>query len=259
MEECIIIVPTFSQYIDVCKLFFELFKINWNDCPYHIVLSVVGNKVSVDGVETLYAGSCGMLTDAVQLVKDTYPADYYICLLGDNFIYEKINTELIRQFILKLKKDGIQYCGFKSRKEKSISSFYRNVRPNVDSYVFSFSHFIATGDFIDKKISGISDIDFEKKYHEDCLSNKVIDYSDVRIMTSDIFHLVNMCSKGKWFRDSYKFIKMKYPNLELESRTQLSRTEQLKVSLLGFASEYLRVTTQYKIKSFFKINERKPI
>lgn len=247
MEECIIVISTYSSYIDVCSIFYKLLKINWKDCPYRIVFAVIGEKVSLQGAEIIYVGENGLLSDCIVTVKNAYPAEYYLCLLGDAMICSEVNTNHFRYLLKQLKNEHIKYLKLKPSK-KSKHSLYR--KPYYgEAYVYTFAAFLATGSFINDEIYGYSDFEFEMTYYRKCIE-KTIDYRNIRVMNVDILHIVWGIGKGKWYRSSYKLIKKIYPELDLSNRNKLSCAEQIKVDLYSFISKRISIKYQYRIKTF---------
>lgn len=249
MENCVVVIPTFSQYLDVCGIFWELFQLNWGDCPYKIVMSVIGENVSINGLDTVYAGEKGYLSNCICAVTEKYVADYYICLLGDAMICNHVDTNEVNQLLQELKRDKISYCKIKPTKIVG-KNLYRKIKKG-EAYIYTFAAFIANRGFIDKEINGKSDFEFEMEWYQSCLNGKD-DAEDIRIMNKDVFHIVSGISKGKWERSVYRFLRCKYPQFDLSFRKRLSIMEQIKNDLYTIAETRLTVRMQHKWKSLLK-------
>ncbi len=85
-NDFVIVLPTHSDYIEITKIFLQLLKKNWSDCPFKIIISVTGEKIVVDDAEIVYNGKKASLIDCLVNVSKQYNSKYYISFLGDAFI-----------------------------------------------------------------------------------------------------------------------------------------------------------------------------
>ena len=102
-EDYIIIIPTFVEYIDIVNNFVVLLDKNWPSCPFRTVIAVSGKNYThiSTNKEQLYVGDV-TLPDAIRIVSNKYNSRYYICFLGDAFIYKKIDTYNVERFLSNL-------------------------------------------------------------------------------------------------------------------------------------------------------------
>ncbi len=252
MEKCIIVVPTFSSYLDLCEIYLEFVKKNWQDCPYKIVVSVVGEQKMLSGVECVYIGENGKLTDCIVKVADMYKSDYYICMLGDALINKPICTSKVRKLMSNLKRENIEYCRIKPSIKNSGNMFRKVIWG--ESYVYTFAAFIATQNFIYNELKGISDYDFEKKYINDWLENNCQNYENYAILSEDVFNIVSGICKGKWDRKSIRVLERNNPEIIVDwnDRGKLGMIPQLKMELFSYFSDRLNLSKQYKVKVILK-------
>lgn len=257
MEECVVVISTYSSYIDVCEIFFKLIKKNWPDCPYRMILAVIGEDIRISGVEGIYIGPEGKLTDCVVSVMKWIPANYYLCMLGDAFMNARVNTEEVSELLKAMKEDGIEYC----RLKPILKSDLNTVKPYRSTifgraYMYGFASFLANAEFIHRELSGISDLEFERKYMRDCEDAKnAVKYLHSAVLIKDIFHIVSGISKGKWDRRNYRIIKRDNPEVacDLLCRKKVSIPRQLRMDIHGMIIRSCSVKTQKKMKDFLGI------
>lgn len=251
--ECVIVLMTHSAYIDICNNFIDLFQKNWADCPFKILGVVMGNKDTIKGIETIYIGTNGTLSDCIYTVVEKYEAHYYICFLGDAFISKKIQNIQVYNLLNELKNNNANYCGIIPKKKdlknkKYQASYIRNIREK-DIYAHSFVAFIATKEFVKDELVGKTDFEFEEKYlniANDSLDNRV--FPDHFIVVTDIFHIVPSIVKGKWDRFALKFVKYNNPQIQFSDRVKMNLLEQSKVTFINTFEGFVSVRTRKIIK-----------
>lgn len=249
-NDCLIIIMTHSNYIDVCNTFIDLLKHNWSDCPFKIVAGVIGDNKKVNGIDTEYIGKNKQLTDCIVEISKKYESEYYLCFLGDAFINQKVDNSQVFDLINQLKKEKINYCRIVTRaydKSKN-GELYRYISSN-DTYCHSFVAFFATSDFINSEFTNTSDLEFEKKYLKIANDpNQNFIYKDRAMLLKNIFHIEAGIVKGKWDRIVYKKIKKNNPTISLTNRGKISVTEQIKIIILNFLQRIIPVTLRKTLK-----------
>ncbi|WP_270832522.1 hypothetical protein [Faecalibacillus intestinalis] len=250
---CIIIIMTHSNYIDVCNNFIELLYENWKDCPFDIIAGVVGQNKKVKRVKNIYIGESKQLTDCITVISNEHNADYYMCFLGDAFINQKVLNDEVFCLLNELSKKDINYCRIVTRKYEKHNSIYRYIKSN-DIYCHSFVGFIATKQFINQEFSGVSDLEFEKKYLV-LANNKEISFvfKDRVMLLKDIFHIEPGIVKGKWDRIAYYKIKKQNPKIHLTEREKISWMEELKILLINFNQRFVPSYLRIKIKKLLTL------
>lgn len=228
----VIIVPTNSAYLDVCKNFFELLMINWKDCTYKVVFSICGNDEKFSMDESVYNGPNATLTECIVNASNMYPADYYLVFLGDAFVSKKVKTEDVKKCLFELKNYKINYCRLQPKatviKQKKAGTLLRYINVK-ERYAHSFISFIATKEFINSEFGpNITDRDFELKYLELANKEDISFYFDDRtILRKDIFHIMPGIEKGKWDRIVLRKLKRNYPEIDFTKRELISIQKEM--------------------------------
>lgn len=199
--DLVIIIPTHSSYIDIVKNFLELFKKNWENCNYLIIISVCGENINMDGFKILYNGKNASLIDCIVNVKNKYPSNYYMCFLGDAFINKKIIQKDVDKLLKTMYDGNIQYCSLLCVKNyKKVKSYNDKLRyiNSKDRYSHNFVAFIASHCYIDTIMAKCkSDLEYELLY----LNNQKNFYYDFDlIFKKNYFGLMPGITKGKWNR-----------------------------------------------------------
>ena len=249
--ECVIALVTHSSYIDICNNFVSLFRANWPDCPFKLVGAVIGEDKIVEGIETVYVENGDKLTDCICRVKELYPADFYLCFLGDAFISSKVDHEKVVSLLNELKQKEAQYCRLFPMREKNRatdSDLARQIKYS-DVYGHSFVAFLTTPKFIDENLHGKTDLEFEKKYLEMTSDSELTEiFNDDYVVTRDIFHIIPTVVKGKWDRVALKQVRRQNPDIRFSSREYLSICEQTRLILINALEGFIPGSLRGKIK-----------
>lgn len=224
-ERCVVILLTHSKYLDICKIFVDLFYKNWRDCPYRMVVSVTGynNKYMKKNPLFLYNGEDATLPMCLYNAVEKFPADYYCSFLGDAFISKKINQRNFSELLENLNKNNIEYCSLLPQRaygrKKLMNANCRYIH-STDRYSHSFIAFIANEAFINREFKEkITDLEFEEKYLEIANQKQPNFYFKQRvILDKNIFSIYPGIVKGKWERNIYNSIKKKNPEINLGKR-----------------------------------------
>lgn len=225
MKKILIILVTYNSYLNTCKIFLELFKKNWSDCKYELKLVVIGNRTHDYQNDTIYYGENCSLPGAIY--KTMYGSDYEYCIsfLGDAFINDCIDSNVIDDFINEIVEKNIKYCCLIPRisfrfKCKTVKKYTRYISYD-DTYNMSFVAFVASRDFILQEFkNNITDEEFELKYLSNDDFNKGY-YNDRAILRKNIFHIVPGIDAGKWNRRSIRKLMRKNKKIKLERREKV--------------------------------------
>lgn len=255
-NKCVIIIPTNSKYLDICSIFLNLLRNNW-DCPFPIILSVTGDNtdLNLDVDRILYNGHRALLTECVYNAVKEFDSNSYLVFLGDAFFCNAVDLEHVKFVINSLEKNKIDYCSFLPKKtlkkKKYINKDIRLINFG-DRYCHTFVAFYASKEFCIEEFSNSqkSDLDFELKYLNESKQTE-IHYKTHAILTDNLFHIKPGITKGKWDRNVYKYIKKNYPDISLSNREKLSRHEQLIISLRGIFSIFIPAWLRIKLKKIF--------
>ena len=211
MDDYIIIIPTFSKYINLVNNFLQVLNNNWKSCPYKIIISISGDKCKIEGYDCVYNGKNASLIECIRNVSCCYKSRYYICFLGDAFIYKMIDKNIVDNILNSILNDSIDYCSInyvkKYKKQKKYNQYLRYIN-KCDRYSHSFVSFIASYDYINNVlVKFLNDLEFEKYYLE--MNDNEYFYNHL-IVINNYFNILPSINKGKW--DRINLIKLKKHN-----------------------------------------------
>lgn len=250
----LIVIPTHSNYIDICIDFLKLFSKYWEDCPYKMVISICGAKTTIPGYDVICNGSNATLPQCIYNAAQQYNADYYMCFLGDAFITKMVDTNLIKKIIEDIYINNINYCSllpmYRKSKEKRIGKDLRYINSD-DRYSHTFIAFICTSKFVLEEFNDcITDLDFENKYLNLTNLKKKEYFKDRVIVKSNYLNLYPGIKKGCWDRRVLHKLKKENPELDFSYRKKLS----FKTTIINFLSFKLSAHLPNKIRIFIKKN-----
>ena len=260
---CTILIPTHSSYLDICEIFLRLLQKNWPDCPYRIVLAVIGKDVRIDEkqlnvgddlrVEYRYCDADSTLPACLIDAVNAYPSEYYASFLGDAFIMSKVDSERFSDLLDVIKRKRIEYCNLRPITPMARIRKVPNVADGVplryanthDRYSISFPAFIATGKFIKQEFIGedgkpITDLDFEKRYLT--IANGLGEgryISGSAVLIHNEFDIQMGIEKGAWNRAVRLRINRKYPTINTGTRDDVDFGNRLYQLGATFASCFL--------------------
>ncbi len=239
LTTCTIIIPTHSNYLDVCENFISVLRKSWEDCPYQIVVSICGKNCEFTMAETSYNGEKATLLDCVVDAAKAYPSEQYMIFLGDAFMCGRVDTEKVEKLLFDLRENEIAYCALRPIKtlfrKRQVSRMFRQIHIR-DRYNHSFICFAASPEFIFSEFSNPAvrtDFDFEVKYLQ--LVNEAkqnIYFEKHAILTEDIFHIRPGIEKGMWDRRVLSWLQKNYPSIEYAKRKKLGKRHQIYSDIL---------------------------
>lgn len=254
-KKTIIIIPTFPQYMDICNIFISLFKKNWTDCPYKIVLSVIGKpqKLITIDCQIFQNDSNTTLTEAIYNVALLNKNDFYICLLADNFISKKIDTKSVQSLINQLSKGNYKYCNlyprfpYRFKYKKEIDNSMVRLLHSEEPYGISFSAFICTFEFIKENFKNkITDLDFETRFLKSEFINKSAFWKNYVRVNKNYFNFISGIDKGKLDLKAYKLLINE--KIELPNRKKISYIFYLRKKLTEIIQIFINNKQRKAIK-----------
>lgn len=261
MKKILVSLVTHSAYKDVCDNFIALFDKNWHNCAYDFCISVIGEKISFLGQNTVFHGENCTLPEALYNVVNNSEYDYCISFLGDAFINKSIDNKMVESLIKELDENNIAYCNLipriAYRFHKKMATKNTRYISTSDSYNMSFVAFIASREFILKEFAGkVTDLDFEKKYLNRT-NSKCYTYKNRVILTKNLFGLVPGICAGKWDRHALRLLQYSNPEVCFTNRKKISNLEMIKNDLIMifqvFASQKQRVVFKKVLSKITKI------
>ncbi len=219
VDDIVIVIPTHSSYKTIVLNFLQLFEKNWKDCPYKIVISICGENIQFEGLNTIYNGENTSLIECISNAVKLFDARYYMCFLGDAFINKKIDTKEFLKDFNEISNKAIDYCCLnyvkRYKKEKKFNNKFRYIN-SKDRYSHSFVAFIASKKFMTKDLVDFdSDLSFEKYYLND---KKSFYYSNHIIVRKNYFAILPGITKGKWDRINFHILQKSNPEIDFDSR-----------------------------------------
>ena len=139
-----ILVSSCDKYEDAWEPFFRLLKIQWNDCPYDIVLSTETKQYKCDfwNVRTINSPSQKVLSWSSRLkyTLEQIDTEYVLFFLEDFFLLEKVRDDIFYKALELIKSDErIGLISFNKRRFNSHfpeTTYYENcfkeLRSNVN-------------------------------------------------------------------------------------------------------------------------------
>lgn len=247
-ENVKLIINISEKYNEVADIFVSLLNSNWKDCPFEIILSYNDGFFFKDYGYTAYVENNQNIPNSIYNISKKYPADYYICLLGDAFISKKVDNNYIVKLIDIIEKKGISYCNLLPKRKKS--KLFRYIRKN-EIYSINFISFIASHHFIEDEFKeNISDLDFENKYLKSAFFNENNNeiWNDKIVNESNVLNIVHGINKGKWIRRSYNTLK----NNEFVKRSSYEKMTQTDTFFYR-----IRLLSQNFLKPSYRITLKK--
>ncbi len=223
-KQCVIILPTHSNYIDICENFLYLFYKNWSNCPFKVVVSITGKDVKLKNTNcfSIYNGKDSTLTECIVKATKEFNADYYMCFLGDAFINRPVDNKWISRLLVLMKSEKIEYCSLMYVKnyarKKSLTEDFRFIS-SIDRYSHTFVAFVASNNFVQEIIAKCkNDFEFECKYLKNQTGQDAYYYSNHIIVTHNILNIVPAITKGKWDRIAYNKLRKSNPEMKIAKR-----------------------------------------
>lgn len=214
-----------SKYQDVAKAFLASWKKNFKYTGIRLVV-ISDNVYKTQDFENFQSNEKS-LPKKIYLASKKYPADYYLCLLGDAFICDRVDRTKIKKLVNFIEKNKIDYCNLmpKNMPHKGIIR-YINKR---EAYGVSFIAFISSRKYIETVLSAYTDdIAFEMDYLGKAEKNTPGYYKNMIILNENIFHILHGVIKGKWTRKAARYIERNFPEIIL-NREKLSALDSLYV------------------------------
>lgn len=241
-----------ERYSDIANVFFELFDLNWPDCPYkRYIISDYDVELITDNDE-LYIRTPNMtLPECIKDICGLYEVDYLICMLGDALITKPVKQNLLSELLSYMVSNKMDYCNILGNLNcnKKICRRLKFDEP----YGVEFISFIASKDYIIREFKeGVSDIDFENKYLKigmNCNSRS----ETMVVANSNIMNIMHGVNKGLWIRKVYKYIKRNYPNICMEKRRRQSIRTEIYEDVSLVVGKILSIKMRSYIRRFIKV------
>lgn len=242
MKRLAIVGIWYDGYYDLWIDFLRLFNKYWKDCPYNLYIvnidkdidmSLIGDVSkckALKEMKIIHAGECAEYSKKVQMAVEQVDADYFLLLLEDFFIGEKIDNKRITNIMEYIYREGLKYYSMPMKEFQSIQNqikFNRQKKlyrvSKTKEYTICCQPAIWKKSFL-KECIGTTNYNawvFEgiycksKKAHTDDFCNNLI------IDNSNPLNLYHGALQGRIVRETYNHFKKIgytfYNNLELIS------------------------------------------
>lgn len=132
-DRLIICLAAYDPYKDIFDVFIELFKKNWPDCPYKLIIANMNFSYESDN-ENIIVMNCGKIKESYirqRMVREQFDADYYIFMEEDRMITDRVNNQDIEEILDFMDEEKLNYF-------RCNSSIFRKKKKNA--YV-GYNHF----------------------------------------------------------------------------------------------------------------------
>lgn len=252
MKRIAIIVSVSSKYSDISDVFFKLLDKNFQECPFSIIVNYNDGFIYKDyGYISYVNENNNSLTYSIVDIARKFDYDYYICLLADALIINKIKYQQICDFFAKIEENKVQYCRIcnVSKKDKTIK---RINKKNV--WDVTFVAFVATKHFIIDTLSKYkSDLEFEEHYVK--ISNNIRKdeyYDDMYEDGTNCFQIIHAVKSGYWIKNARQ--KVIDNGIDINNhRDVMPRMEVLFWRIKQKARKYIKGNARIMIKKIFTL------
>ena len=238
-----------SKYKKISDLFFQLLNKNLDNANINVYLSM-DKSFEVPVVSNFrYVNSLETLPSKIKSIVEQTNHQFYICLLGDAFICDKIDLYYLDSLLQEMSEKGIDYCNLIPKHSKKRSKKLYSYIKKRKRYGVSFIAFIASRNFILNNFDeNLTDFDFENKYLINALfCEKKETYDNMIILNSNLFNIYHGISNGKWIRKSHRKVSKNGIYIDKTYKKQ-NFLDELKNLLSDFSS----ICMPRNVRLFFK-------
>ena len=213
-QDMAIILPACDKYLDIVSEYMRYMRLNWNDCPFEIIL-VTETKNYNDSRVTSYTTSkttewTGRVLEGLKHTK----CRYALVMIEDAFFSKKVDTNEIFQILDFMKRHKIKYYrnpknsgGYVSSKENSFSDNKHAFKIKRDA-VYARSLGIDIWDreaLIETFGDGsMSAWDVENFFLQSYLTEAPGYYQDWVSDDRNFLNVIETVAGGKWIREAIK-------------------------------------------------------
>ncbi len=265
MEKLVVVGIFFDGYYDLWEDYLECFELFWPDCPYkkYIINNTCELKYEkVYNVEVLHAGEDAEYSRKVQTAIELIDAEYYLLLLEDFFIGEKISKDPFEEILQFMGDEDIEYYSMplnefqtnKRRKKIGQKPYLRRILPQAE-YTISCQPAIWKRDFLKKCIGKEN---FNAWVFEGIYTRSIRAHSGKFLQKTcedhrNLLHMYHGALQGKIIPDTYEhFINKGY---KLKNKREKISCYQYRIHKdKAKLKELIPVFLQKKIKTIKKSN-----
>lgn len=248
-----IVVDSFDGYSDVWPSFFEIFNMQWGNCPYNVKL--VSNYLDFYGVDTIKVGEETCWSDRTIKAIKQIRTEYVLLLLEDYLFGKSINNEEIAEALVFLKERGGQYLRLtnipKSRFNdgKVFFPLYAD-----EEYAINLQASIWRREFLIEALEKFpgSAWEFEIGFLKEAVISKHSILEGCFGAVKDPLDIHNGVLKGKWFPNEVKYFAKRGIDIQWKERGMLTFMQMIKYKISVGIKDKLSYKTRKKVKSVLK-------
>lgn len=257
LETVALIVPSCDKYFDVIDQFFDRQErfMGWWDTGRYVITEE--KEYHRKGVISITSGLNKEWSNRIRDSIEKMPEEYFLFLLDDYFMYKEVKEIEILQALEYMICNNIKYYKLVNNPKLALSvdgyEFLSPI-PNNIRYGINLAEFIIQKDFFLELLGDegksiwrveadplLAVTDMFSGYIEGCVSDK-----------RNILQTKYAIMKGKWVPSTLKlFLKIGMP-IETGERKVLSKTENIKLILIGKLNKHLSPKSSRIIKEILK-------
>lgn len=243
-----------DSYSDVFELFLKAFKKKWKNCPYELILTT--NSNSYDGITCIcnYKENDTWVERTLDALSQLQ-SKYILLMCDDLIIRESINNKEIDNILDYMDLHDIRYCRMKPLFSKDIINElpYLSKVKQQTPYAINLQIGIFRRDFFEEVLGdgSLSAWDIEARFIENSLNAQNDFFEDVVSVNKPVIPFVHGVIKGKWIRNSLRYIKNEYPEYEVR-RERTSLMMQWKIDLMEWVRDRVTPKQKKRIKGLLR-------
>lgn len=257
-----IVIIGYDGYSFLWSDFFNLFNLNWPDCPYNIYLLTNEINFNYKNVKTITTSKKSEWSQKVRKAIDSIDEKYFLLLLEDFFISEKINNKEIEKMIHFIQQNNIVYAKlpykgqfnkFKNKKFSNQKNYYMIYQDEY--YCISLLPSIWEKNFLNEKIGegNYRPWQFEIDRIEEAKKNTHIPFKNCVEITTNPFKILNGVVQGKFLPTTVNTLKRRGYYLHTDELGVLNWKKYYFLRLKTIGLLYIPQRLHKYIKSFLSI------
>ena len=258
-DEMAIILPACDRYLDVVAEYVRYLKMNWNDCPFEVILVTETKKYNDDRISSYTTSETTQWTGRVLEGLKHTTCPYVLVMIEDAFFSKTVNNQIVFDILDFMKKKGIKYYrnpknGHTRTNDNSFTDFEYACKIEK-SGVYNRSLGIDIWDRNALKLffgdGTMSAWDVEQVFLADAVKGEKGYFEDWVSDTRNFLNVIETVSGGKWMRQPIKqFEKLGIP-VNLGEREMHSRTDSIKRRIHRIANIIVPQKLRAPVKAFF--------
>lgn len=258
-KDMAIVIITCDAYMDVMKEYMRYFHMNWEDCPFELI--VVTEDVAIDDerITCITAGKGTTWTQRAIIGIEKVDCPYIFMTMDDGFISKRVDTDKVLGILEFIKENGIKYYRNPKRVYKCKKNPVFEERPNVykirkdEVYGIDFGHNIWEKGKIRELLGdgSRSAWQIEEYLNDIALNSETGYYDDIVSDKENFLSIVETVSGGKWMPKEIKKLEELGVPVKLGEREILPKSDGHRRFLHGIAYKIVPQKQRKNVKKFF--------